>query len=171
MLDNSVEFLGFLAIALTLVGHSWKSPRVSLLMLCLPALLWASYFYALAAYLASAVAILALLRNFLGAKLSDKKMRYSTGMMALVGLCVLSFMYHNPSDVLPIIAFSASSFSVFNRNNPLSYRLCCLLAQSSMLFYGVLIVSAPLILSSLAIIISICVSIQRFDLQRTGGVF
>lgn len=163
MSDSAADVIGYFALIFTVFCYTRYLPRNALLFLSIPAFLWSLHFFCLGEYTGAIVAGLALLRNYLGALLGSREMKYSTAYTTLGGLVIMSYFYAHVTDVLPITAFLLSSLSVYLRDRNFAFRLCSLSAQLVMMLYGVAIGSISLILSCALVAITICVSIFRFD--------
>jgi hypothetical protein len=166
-LEYLIHISGILALIGCVLGFQVKNPRYVLYILSAPCLLWALHFALLAQWAGVAISLIAFVRNLSAAKIDDELvMQKITTLCLVMSMLVTCYIFEGYKDLLPLMATVSNACAAYLRNKPLFFRSVCLSVEFSWLAYGLLIGSVFCSLTSAILIISILVSIYRYDYKK-----
>jgi hypothetical protein len=147
-----VEVIGYVALAIGVLGYLWSDPRDVLKFSIPSAVLWVAYFSTLGVWTALATSVLALVRLACGAFLGDALMRVLS--LAILAVLTMVFVALHPGWIamLPIMAAVWKTTSLWLRDHPLMFRGSLVGAEAALLLFALQASAQALMVSSALVI-------------------
>jgi hypothetical protein len=167
--ERRLEYIGFFALGIGVLGYFFTNPRDVLKFSIPSAAMWVLYFFHLGVWTAIATSLLALLRLVCGGYFGDRLMR--AGSLMILVVLVGVFLWNHPgwAAVLPIVAAIWKTASLWLRDRHVLFRLSLIGAETALLLFAYQVTAGALALSSILVILINGWKIHSIAREETSG--
>jgi hypothetical protein len=162
------QILGLLALAVSVLGHQIKMPKVALVFLCLASVFWAFHFGLLGQVAVFTTALNAI-RSGLAVVIPDKFLKYVVMLHIVFAYILMIPNIEFAYDVLPLLAVTVISIGILNRKRGFVFRRMFFLGEALWFAYAASVLSVPMMAACLFSMSSISVSMLRCDFKLQKG--
>ena len=158
------EAIGGLALVLAFSFHQIKQPRLSILALCIPSMLWVTHFSLLGGVSGMIMSSVALCRNISATLLPQRFSSHAIILFISIGISFVLYFAEHITDLTPIAAAVLIGTAALKRDHPVQYRLCYMSGELIWAAYGFVIGSTSLIIASTLLASSVLISLVRHNI-------
>ena len=170
-MELAAQIVGALGIASTIIIYQQKKRSRLLIFKLISDILWGVHYVLLGAYTATAMCIVAILREIVSMNREKHRWaRHNFWPVILIIMAVVSsaITWHGAISILPAVASVVSMISFWIGSPRLTRRLV-FINSGAMITYDVLVLSYTGIVNELFALTSAIIGIIRLDIRKSGG--